>query len=705
MFAFLNTLILSALGLALIPVIIHLLNRRKSVRLPFSSLRFLKVLQKKQIRNIRIRQILLLILRTLILLLVVMAFARPAWRTGRQTAIEAHEKTSVILILDHSMSSGWVTEQGMVLDRIKSMAMEIVSQFREGDEATILAAPGFQENTRPEFTRQAGELKSVIQRLTVVHRKSDLPEKMDAAYQLMKKARNPNREIIILSDMQKNSFESGGTFSAEAKSEDIPVHWLFIDFSQTEPRNTGIDTVQVVSRIIEKTKPVRVRVKLNNHSATPAGEIAVRMFFNGKKVQQQVVSVPAGESAEFEMSALPGSAGYISGKIEIDDDPLVHDNQYYFTFFVPEQIRALLVQNKPSPYRFIELALAPAPQFQTPVTIRTVSSVNLPGLNWNEFDVIVFSNHPGFDDMQIRQMESFLKKGKGVFVIPGPDSDVRSYSGGLFRHFGMGVIRSVADLPRGKGQPPGFGEMNRTHILIQGIYEKNTKPDLPVPESPNFYRYWQTELSAISSPVIQLTNRQPLLAEIRSGPGRLLFLSSAIDLDWNDLPLRGVFPPLMHRSVLYLYSSSAMPQANMKCGYPAEFRIRSILSAQASVVDESGREYKPGIKPLGDETLVRVPGFDQPGYYRLAEQNKNVFVFSANHDPGEGSPQSMKREDLAAIFREQPYDVILSTESYQDFILKSRLGHELWKWIFGIVLILLIAELAIAQSHRFEKNK
>jgi len=58
MIAFINTIILSALVLSLIPIIIHFFNRRKSRVEPFSTLRFLQVLQKRKLKRIRLRQIL-----------------------------------------------------------------------------------------------------------------------------------------------------------------------------------------------------------------------------------------------------------------------------------------------------------------------------------------------------------------------------------------------------------------------------------------------------------------------------------------------------------------------------------------------------------------------------------------------------------------------------------------------------------------------
>ncbi|HEX9828971.1 MAG TPA: BatA domain-containing protein, partial [Bacteroidota bacterium] len=74
---FLNPFILFGLLAAGIPILLHLLNLRKLRTIEFSTLSFLKELQRTKIRRIKIRQWLLLLLRTLLVICIVMAFARP----------------------------------------------------------------------------------------------------------------------------------------------------------------------------------------------------------------------------------------------------------------------------------------------------------------------------------------------------------------------------------------------------------------------------------------------------------------------------------------------------------------------------------------------------------------------------------------------------------------------------------------------------
>ena len=108
---FLNPFVLIGLAAAAIPVLLHLLNLRKLKTIEFSTLRFLKELQKTKIRRLKLRQIILLILRTLIVVFTVLAFSRPAIKSTLP-GLGTHAKTSVIILLDNSFSMDASDEGG-----------------------------------------------------------------------------------------------------------------------------------------------------------------------------------------------------------------------------------------------------------------------------------------------------------------------------------------------------------------------------------------------------------------------------------------------------------------------------------------------------------------------------------------------------------------------------------------------------------------
>src|SRR5512141_212365 len=97
---FLNPFVLFGLVAAAIPVILHLLNLRKLRTIEFSTLAFLKELQQTKIRRLKLRQLLLLIVRTLLVICIIFAFARPALRGTILGGIGSQAHSTVVYILD-----------------------------------------------------------------------------------------------------------------------------------------------------------------------------------------------------------------------------------------------------------------------------------------------------------------------------------------------------------------------------------------------------------------------------------------------------------------------------------------------------------------------------------------------------------------------------------------------------------------------------
>src|SRR3954451_14568710 len=102
---FISPIFLSFLALASVPIIIHLLNRRRFQLVEWAPMKYLKLTIKTNRRRLRIEQILLLILRTLVIIFLFLAVARPVLSQGRGGGILAsHARTSRFIVIDDSLS-------------------------------------------------------------------------------------------------------------------------------------------------------------------------------------------------------------------------------------------------------------------------------------------------------------------------------------------------------------------------------------------------------------------------------------------------------------------------------------------------------------------------------------------------------------------------------------------------------------------------
>ena len=140
MINFLNPLFLLALAAAAIPFIIHFLNRFRAGRQDFSSLMLLKEIQHRQMRRLKMRQWLLLALRTLIIALLVLVPARPVVKGLFRSGPSDHLPSAVVFILDTSASLGYVGSQGSAYQFLLGRFNQIYGWLNPGDLYRVVTA-------------------------------------------------------------------------------------------------------------------------------------------------------------------------------------------------------------------------------------------------------------------------------------------------------------------------------------------------------------------------------------------------------------------------------------------------------------------------------------------------------------------------------------------------------------------------------------
>jgi len=108
--SFIHPAYLWALLLSGLPLFIHVLSRRRKRVVEFSSVRLIQTARQQNVERLNLREILLLILRTLMVIFIVLAAARPLVRGFGAGALADHEPTGVVLIIDQTLSMQFTSE-------------------------------------------------------------------------------------------------------------------------------------------------------------------------------------------------------------------------------------------------------------------------------------------------------------------------------------------------------------------------------------------------------------------------------------------------------------------------------------------------------------------------------------------------------------------------------------------------------------------
>src|SRR5579872_1805715 len=111
--SFLSFAFLFALPLAAAPLVLHLFDRQRNVVIEWGAMQFLVQAARRRTSARRLREWLLLLLRTLAVLCLVLALARPLVRSRWSGAGDRREH---ILVIDNSLSMMRAADRGSLYD-------------------------------------------------------------------------------------------------------------------------------------------------------------------------------------------------------------------------------------------------------------------------------------------------------------------------------------------------------------------------------------------------------------------------------------------------------------------------------------------------------------------------------------------------------------------------------------------------------------
>ena len=377
---FLNPTILFGLLAASIPVLIHMLNLRKLKKVEFSTLSFLKELQKTKIRRIKFKQWLLLALRVLIIIFLVASFARPALKTSA-IGLASSAKTSAVLILDNSYSMSLVSGNGSNFNKAKESIKELLDEFEDGDEISVILTSPFKDKAN-NFTTNFFEAAERIDETEIGMIRNNLSSSIETAINLLGESGNFNKEIYLFSDLQKNSFEE----LPEKVPSSANIKFYIIDFSIDGNDNIAAAEFEFENQIFEMGREINFSGEVFN-SSKESDNSFVSLFVNGSRSAQSGFNVESFESAEVELEFNLSNAGLNEFILELEDDDINYDNKRYLSLNVREKFGVLLISNSRDDMKFVEAALSTSPNIST----RTINFNQLSSVDPNKFDVIIIT--------------------------------------------------------------------------------------------------------------------------------------------------------------------------------------------------------------------------------------------------------------------------------------------------------------------------
>lgn len=701
---FLNPLMLWGLAAVSIPILIHIFNLKRTKKIEFSTLMFLKEIQQSKYKKIKLKQLLILLCRIAFIIFLVLMFSKP-YDKGFLGTPGSNVKSSVLIILDNSISMQSRNSGGNELETGRKKIHELLDASDGSNEIFISSASALNSPAAKLPFKDIGAVKDSLNSIKISAVSLKLDEILYYAEEILKSSSHTRKEIYIVTDAQSTFVNSENMIRGFFKEKEN----LSLNFILTGNRTAGnlsIDTINIVTKIFETNRPVKLKATITNHNNFNVINKSVTLNFGSHK-EEKVIDIAAGTTAETEFIFKPGSYGFSSGNVELSgsdiaDDEIPGDNRRYFSFYIPRRVNLLIAGSAPPDAEYIRLVLKSSAELSPDSSNGTIFNItenysgSIEGEDLDKFSSIVFVNKAKITGSEAAKIKEFIESGKGMVIFPGTNTDPASYNNELMK---------IMDLPYlGNKYSPQtkalFDKIDTEHPVLEGIFKPgNNKNNFSI-ESPEIKTGFQLNGGSNSSAVISATDGSIFMTEYFYGKGKIIMFSVPADMNSSDFPAKNIFSPLTVRSILYTADVNSIKPAIAGKDYFISLSS-SITSGDTLFIINS---QAPGstIKLSDNTGLLNTGKFlVEPGVYNITSGNNVINSIPVNFIKSESDVKRASPDDIKKLMSEK-YDleinIIHSTEPVTATVIALRTGRDLWTYFLILAIISLIFEYLLSRS-------
>lgn len=707
---FLNPLLLIGLAAAAIPLIIHLFNFRRPRRVNFSSLAFLHELKKSTMQRVRVKQWLLLALRTLAIACLALAFARPTMTGPLAGTLGGGGRTTMALIVDRSPSMTLRDGAGAYVDQIQTLVDALLEDVESGDEILLVPVPADGETA--SFHQNAASATAALADLQTGSGSETLAGAIRRAGQRLADRPSVNRDVFVLSDLQESTV-------SDSAAVDLPdgTRVLLMPVGTDGRGNVAVSDVRVLSQIVSDGQPVRFEAVVTNHGAEDARGLVVSLSLEGQRIAQATVDVAADSRTTALLTAAPRGTGWLTGSVEIEDNQYLFDNRREFALHVPEERSILLVEGSGTDTRYLRLALSSELAEGTArFTTDRIAETALASTSLGNYDAVVLAGVQTLSSGERAAIEQYLEGGGGLLFFAGDDIEWADYNA-LMEDLGAGRVEGVVEAAANPAATDAFSvgvfdRVDTDHPLFEGMFEPSPGGERPTLEQPVIFRsvdYRPGEGN--EQTIIGLSGGRPFLQEIRSGQGSILFYATEAGASWSDFPVRGLFLPMLYRSLVYLSVGGSVTGEDMEAGASMQLLLQGVDPGdEIRILNAGGDSFIPEQREVFGGHVVTLAGaFFLPGSYDIVA-GEDVMRRVVVHPPTAESDLALAdparvADHLSGLTGTEVGVMEVGATSgapLEEQLRAARTGVELWNVFLGLALIFLLAEMVVAKQFRPE---
>lgn len=642
----------------------------------FTNVAFLKELQKETRSYQKLRNILVLVARIFFVGFLVLAFAQPYIPGNASANLDGKEE--VFVYIDNSFSMEATAAEGPLLEIARNKARSIVKSYSNTQKFYLIS----NSNRDANVALNREDALSAIDEVEIFPFQISRKELLDRVIYRTSQTSTDRSSLYWISDFQDN----GETQPASSES-DSSMHIYYLPLRAQQVANLSIDSVWLETPVVEKDKPVNLKVRIRNYGQSDVEGASLNLIADGTNLSVLGFDIKAGTSSEMEVAYTPSTGGWKELEFAVSDKDIYFDDKYFITIQVKPGVEILEVKGRQAG-NYLSNLFATDPYFHHEIA----NEGNIRVSSFEDLDFIVLNEISEPSSGLTENLLTFCRNGGSLLIIPNRDNPQKLNA--LCAALGLGSY--------------GAKEQNTIRVtrmytddpLLKEVFEK-----IPAnPDFPSVRSYFRINGSAL--PLLELSGDQIFLQYQNFEQGKAFQVAVPLDGTFSNFQQHALFVPFMlkmafNRGSDYALAYGINASQTLVRGIPGLPQLQEKLEIRGTE-----QRWIPVVQAQGGQSILDL-GNDirEAGFYRIVFEDSVLQSLALNFDRTESLDQFLEDEDLRAISPGIPSDI------WQDDavpvslrIEESQLGIRYWKTCILLALIFMAIEILLLRFWRQRRN-
>jgi hypothetical protein len=558
-----------ALGalLALLPPLLHLLDRRRPRPRPFAAIDFLLRARKGGERRFRLRRLLLMLTRMALLAAIPLALARPhRANAARLAQVEAGPRATA-LVIDGSGSMRYRRGSQDLFSLARTEARHRLADLNANEPTTaLLCTAGVGSPAPPTEDRAA--LLETLEGFAVGEGPADLAGCIDLAAQALARSDVVGKRIVVFTDLQQTDWSLARNPPVVPTPQgNVRPDLEVVDVAKGPMPNLALSDLTVVPSPAIGPHGYQFGFTVHNFSAEAAANVSVSLDLGGRVVARGFCDLGPFEAQRKTLAATLAPGAVAEGRVLLPADALAEDDAIPFVVPVPRQARVLVVDGAPSSLRYLDEAFFVQTALEAAanaVSVRTVDPEALSALDLDSsaLDAVLLLNVRSLNKDVSAALKRFVEQGGGLLVAVGDrvDPEALNDSIGALLPAQLRLVKTAAQPVGSPSEDAAAGTIisqapaHFTHVdfgsaLFAGFSGGASDGLLDT----RIFRYLLVEPPAKDVVILaSYDDGAPAVLLARRKAGQVLLFTTSAAREWTDWPIRTSFVAVIQQAVLLL---------------------------------------------------------------------------------------------------------------------------------------------------------